>query len=144
MGRVTQREREGGRGVGGRKLWHKRRRRGSKKREEGSKMRGRIGPQIMINGKLGSKSKGRVMKEWASWQLCCCWERMGSMGLDQGRFVCPAFVFCFFAVTLKRAWVSLVIGGGILGAAQLKSTVVQENSNTHVLSVAFYLSHTSA
>lgn len=115
MGRVTQRDRRRG---GGWKHPHKRR---SKKREESSK----IGPQIIVNGKLGSKSEGWITKEWASWQLCCCWERMCSVGLDQGRFVCPAFVFCFFAVTLKRAWVSLAIGGSILGPAQLKSTVVQ-------------------
>lgn len=55
---------------------------------------------------------------------------MGSVALDQGWFVCPAFVFCSSAVTLKRAWVRNMIGGGILGTALLKSTVAHDCINT--------------
>lgn len=40
-------------------------------------------------------------------------------------------LFCSFEVTLKRARVIPLIGGGFLGAAQLKSRVTHDYSNTH-------------
>lgn len=82
------------------------------KRGEGSKRKERRG-SFGVKGKSWEENR---TEEWGSvsWKpldsSVACEDRTGSVARDQGWYVCPAFVFCSLAVTLKRAWVRILIG----------------------------------